>query len=225
MMRRLFGKQPYNFKTHTDLNIWMDANEDYAWLNCNEEHLWLFDKLLLSHRLGYNCGPVGVRVPTPGHYIVRPITNIRGMGIDTQRVYLEEDTEHLPSGHFWCEEFTGRHFSIDYYKGHQQLCVEGFRDDIHTYYKWARWERCDFHIQLPFIIKPLANYYPIINCEYIGYNLIEVHLRHNPDFVDGVDVMIPVWEGDSIEPPPGMIFVDSPDYKRLGFFIRQTTTL
>ena len=171
----------------------MSPEEDKAWLNCNNDDLWLFDKLILSRKLGYVCGPIGVSVPTSDWYIVRPISNIPGMGISATKVFLEDDTEHLPPGHFWCEIFTGRHFSIDYVKGHQKICAEGFRD-ADNFYQWSRWEKAKHHIPLPTLLQPFAYTYPNINCEFIGDKLIEVHLRHSTDFLDGGDVIYPVWE-------------------------------
>ena len=60
-----------------------------------------------------------------------------------------------------------------------------------------------------------------MNCEYIGGKLIEVHLRHNPDFVDGISEFIPVWEGQDTNPPKGYQYRDYPDvHGRIGAFIK-----
>ena len=34
-------------------------DDDDVWELAHEEDLWIFDKLILSKRLGYQCGPVG----------------------------------------------------------------------------------------------------------------------------------------------------------------------
>ena len=53
--------------------------DDQAWLSCDVADLWIFDKLILSRKLDYICGPVDVDVPSPGNYIVRPCVNLAGM--------------------------------------------------------------------------------------------------------------------------------------------------
>ncbi len=190
--------------------------DDKAWLQTKPEDLWVFDKLILSVKMGYICGPVGVPVPCLGEYIVRPITNIPGMSKDAQFVDILDCTEHLPAGHFWCEVFKGRHLSVDYHNKQQILCVEGFKEEGSTY-KFNKWEKVDDQIELPHIIKHLD--YPYINCEFIDGNLIEVHLRLNPDFRHGEERKIVVWKGDDITPPPGMAFVPDRDADRIGFFV------
>lgn len=192
--------------------------DDAIWPSVDPEDLWIYDKLILSRKLGYNCGPSGVKVPHAGLYIVRPITNLEGMGVGAEIKWINEDTYHLvPAGYFWCEVFEGRHLSVDYVFGDQVLCVEGIRDKHDPLYKWQEWKKVDDHIPLPEVLASLP--YKNINCEFVGGNLIEAHLRPNPDFQEDHDVVYPVWEGQSIEPPTGFRYKESPDYKRQGFFI------
>ena len=73
-----------------------DTEEDKVWKTIDPEHIWVMDKLILSKKLGYNCGPVGIDVPTPGYYIVRPCVNALGLGLGAQKVWLEKETMHLP---------------------------------------------------------------------------------------------------------------------------------
>ena len=53
--------------------------DDDAWISCHKDDLWIFDKCILSTKLGYNCGPADMDVPEPGIYIVRPCVNLAGM--------------------------------------------------------------------------------------------------------------------------------------------------
>ena len=55
------------------------------------DHIWILDKLILSRKLKYNCGPVGLDVPR-GWYIVRPCVNMLGLGLGAQKVWLEKET-------------------------------------------------------------------------------------------------------------------------------------
>ena len=192
--------------------------EQQSWEQCVNSDLWVFDKLILSRKLQYTCGPIGVNVPNPGNYIVRPTTNFLGMGIGANFVYIEDSTDHLPPGYFWCEIFEGRHLSVDYYQKKQILCVEGTRRTPDILVEWDKWERTNDTIQFPPVLNRLNKMYSFINCEFIGGNLIEVHLRKNFDFTDGCDIIYPVWTGESVVPPEGMIFESNKDHTRLGFF-------
>ena len=110
--------------------------EEDAWHNCHPDDAWVFDKLVLSRKLGYICGPADVAVPESNYYVVRPCVNLAGMSIGAEIQYLEIDTWIEQPGYFWCEMFKGRHLSADYEIDsvsrsiQQGLTVEGFRDLI-----------------------------------------------------------------------------------------------
>lgn len=192
-----------------------------AWKKCRNEDLWVFDKLILSKKLGYRCGPAGVEVPVPGYYVVRPITNTFGMGVGAEVKYLKHETDHLGPGKFWCKQFHGPHYSVDYHgDGKQKFCVQGFRDKKDPLYKWREWKLIDKKIPCPPIVDTLVGKYDTINCEFIGDKLIEIHLRGNPDFANGEKRLIVVWKGENKQPPKGMKFIPSDDYKREGFFVQ-----
>lgn len=197
-----------------------DTAEDRVWKTVDPDDIWVMDKLILSRKLGYNCGPVGLDVPSPGYYIVRPCVNMLGLGLGTQKVWLEKDTTHLPLGYFWCEMFYGRHLSVDYHRGLQRLCVEGFKDSD-TFTHWNKWIRTKDFMPRPEIIKPFMEKYEWVNCEFIGDKLIEVHFRHNEDFADNINEFIPVWEGQGTTPPTGYTYIEYPDvHGRIGAWIR-----
>jgi len=195
--------------------------EDEVWRDLSPEHMWIYDKLILSKKLGYTCGPIGIDVPTPGWYIVRPIINLMGLGYGAEKVWIEDETDHLPIGYFWCEWFEGRHLSVDYYKGRPILCVEGFKDPEELMY-WDAWSvvlDIKNYQDIPDILKNIP--YDYINCEFIGGKLIECQLRRNLDFQWNNTDFVPVWEGENIEPPEGWRYVDYPDlHGRIGAYIR-----
>jgi hypothetical protein len=197
-----------------------DSAEDLVWKTADPNDLWVMDKLILSRKLGYNCGPVGLDVPTPGYYIVRPCVNMLGLGLGAQKVWLDCETMHLPLGYFWCEWFEGRHLSVDYHRGLQTLCVEGIKPE-NTFSKWSEWRRTKDYVNRPSLIMPFLQRYEWVNCEFIGGKLIEVHFRHNEDFEGGIDHFIPVWEGESTVPPEGYTYKKYPDvHGRIGAFIK-----
>jgi hypothetical protein len=143
-----------------------------------------------------------------------------GLGLGAQRVWLEQETMHLPLGHFWCEWFEGRHLSIDYHWGTQVLAVEGHKSKD-TFTRWSNWQRVDDVVLLPDVLKLLANKHQWINCEFIGGKLIEVHFRYNEDFVGNINHFIPVWEDEIIDPPKGYRYREYPDvHGRKGAYIR-----
>ena len=200
----------------------LNSQEDTAWTNTDIEDLWIYDKLILSKKMGYVCGPTGVDVPEDGFYIVRPVTNIVGLGIGAYEQYLTVEgwTDHLQPGTFWSEIFEGDHLSIDYEWGEPILNIQGFRYP-ESFVRWKKWIKVEQTVELPDILKPIAKKYQFMNCEYIGGKLIEVHLRKNPDFdFDNVE-FIPVWEGQDTTPPEGYRSVECPEYnQRIGAFVR-----
>ena len=201
----------------------LEASTDYgAWQKSPDEDLWVFDKLILSRKCGYLCGPRGFRVPKPGNYIVRPISNIEGMGIGAEITYLEFETMSIPNGFFWSEIFSGDHISVDYVDGEPSLSVIGYTDPQKPLQRFIYWKKIENSIPLPSILHPAATRHRVINCEFIGGKLIEAHLRPNPDFSYGNTAMIPVWPGHSTEPPRGFRFIedhDEWDSQRVGIFV------
>jgi hypothetical protein len=198
--------------------------EATSWRNSNTNDLWVFDKLIVARKLGYTCGPAGVDVPQPTLYITRPCVNIPGMSRGARFRFLRKKTHHLPTGHFWCEIFSGRHLSVDYKNGKQILAVEGFRDSG-PLWQFCKWERVSDELPLPEIFKELVDRYEYINIEYIGGKVIEIHFRQNPDFKYGNTVAYPVWPKYNIHDFYPNVdftklqFVEDREYKRIGFYI------
>ncbi len=193
--------------------------EDLVWLTIDPDELWAMDKLILSRKLGYVCGPTGQDVPKPDWYIVRPCVNMLGLGLGAKRVWIEEETVDLPLGYFWCEWFSGKHLSIDYHYGVQKLCVEGRKAD-NTFTQWDSWIATDDQIALPMPLRTFAHH-EWLNVEYIGGKAIEIHLRNNVDFEDNIKEFIPVWENQDTTPPEGYTYREYPDmHGRIGAFVK-----
>lgn len=188
------------------------------WHSVAPEHRWLLDKLLLSDALGYTCGPVGCDVPQPGRYIVRPITNLCGMGAGSRFEWIDCSTDHLSPGHFWCEIFKGRHISIDYTLGEPVMACEGFSSKSSTYL-WDKWEKCDTgDLRPPEWILEVLSKYPYTNIEYINGKMIEIQFRHNSDFRWGNTVAYPKERAPEVV-PEGYRWVECRDGWRGGFLI------
>jgi len=201
-------------------------NDDDAWLKYKHHHKW-FNKLWLSEKLGYVCGPSGVKVPKEGWYIHRPIYNLSGMGIGTERKWLMPHDVDVRPGYFWCEKFEGEHLSIDLewsYAGppfwNVVSCYEGIKRDCQRFDMWVKRE---IEFQLPHFFCELSDV-GIINVETIGGNIIEVHLRTSPD--PKYDEIIPVFLGEE-KNISGYKWIESYedadkllDPPRLGFLVR-----
>jgi hypothetical protein len=172
--------------------------DEEAWAMVAPIDSWVFNKLYVARMAGVLCGPRGITVPNPDHYVVRPITNISGCGLGARKVWFDDDTSAIHPGEFWAAVLEGEHLSIDYKNGQPVLSVRGIRADPNDLVHWQKWEKCKKYIMPPDYIRPLLRRYPIVNCEYIDGTLIEVHLRGNPDFIYGNEEMIPVWEGQQI---------------------------
>tara|TARA_R110000772_G_scaffold148811_2_gene259399 strand:- start:14459 stop:15070 length:612 start_codon:yes stop_codon:yes gene_type:complete len=201
--------------------MFVDDTEMFHKLNVDD--LWVYDKLILSKKLGYVCGPHGTEVPRYGKYIVRPCVNFMGMGRGAYFKRFWKETENkMPDGTFWCEIFKGRHLSIDYTNQKQVLCVEGIKgknDD--SLWRWLKWIKTNDEIEFPHILKKLCGKYKYINCEYINGKLIEVHFRKNVDWelMPKAKEIVPIFKGDIIIPPSDEYeFIKSKDFKRLGFY-------
>lgn len=189
------------------------------WDLIHEDDLWVYNKLFLSKKLGYLCGPTGVIVPKKGPYVVRPSFNLLGMGRYARIETLISTTDHLHPSEFWCEIFKGDHLSVDFYKKKSKLVVKGERDESDPLYKWKKWTKIDKEILFPSILENLKGSYDWINCEFIGNRLIEVHFRQNHDFSYENSVAIPIWEDQKIDEPDHYRYVRDDDYLRKGFLI------
>ena len=190
------------------------------WSRINDKDLWIYNKLDLSRRLGYLCGPSGVDVPKSNYYIVRPSINFSGMGRFSRIEWLENSTDHLHPGEFWCEIFEGHHISVDFYDKKPKLVVRGYKNPKNPSYKWNCWIKIDHFIEFPSILNDLIGNYTVINCEFIGNKLIEVQIRQNLDFCWGNIIAIPVWQEQNIKIPLGFRSVENEDYYRKGFLIK-----
>lgn len=182
-----------------------------VWKTIDTKDIWVYDKLILSKRLGYHCGPAGVSPEHSGNYIVRPISNYRGMGRGSRIVHLNAGEDVIPDGYFWCEVFTGRHITFDYRYGVQYLAAEGLKDSTRTD-RFASWKKTNDMFVLPTMLLSIAAKYEWMNIEVIGGNIIEVHLRRNPDFLNHeADEIVVVWKEN---------FYASEDGDRLGFLLK-----
>lgn len=181
-----------------------------VWNFIDGEDAWIYDKLILSKRLGYYCGPAGVAPELSGEYIVRPISNYRMMGRGSSIMHIDAGRDIIPDGYFWCEVFNGRHLTFDYCYGTQCLAAEGFKDNTRTD-RFTSWKKTNDVFELPDLLTGIATKYEWLNIEVIDNKIVEVHLRYNDDFIGhDADEIIPIWKEN---------FYESPCGDRLGFLL------
>ncbi len=159
-----------------------------------------YNKLWLSEKLGYHCGPSGLAPAQSGWFITRPIMNLSGMGVGAEKLWIDaDDATKVQPGYFWCEFFEGRHISINYDKYGSDYVVknsyEGFKTSDGQFIEWVK---TDKKIELPKWIKKelCCSNIKICNAEFIDNKLIELHLRDSPDPL--ADSLFPVWKDDKI---------------------------
>jgi len=184
-----------------------------VWKFIKPDDIWIYDKLILSKKLGYNCGPAGVAPKKAGDYIVRPCVNFRMMGHGASIKHLTpDDHDKVPDGYFWCETFKGRHLSFDFENGKQVLAVEGFRKQTRLD-RFFKWQKCDDVLKLPEFLVKITQKYRWLNVECIGKNIIEVHLRYNDDFSNhNARIIYPIWKEN---------FYESRCGDRVGFILEE----
>lgn len=205
-------------------NLNAKLTDQDVWGFIDDEDTWIFCKLIVARRAGHVCGSRGFAIPQSGMYCVRPVTNFEGLSKDARIEYREKGDwmMDIHPGEFWVEKFTGQHVSVDYLGGEQALTVAGYRNQSDPLYRFYYWVKEDYYLPLPEMLSDFVDKYPVINCEYIGGKLVEIHLRPNQDFIHGNTRMIPVWDEKQLEEiPPGFRYIpdNPPEEKRLGMFI------
>jgi hypothetical protein len=160
--------------------------EDWDAWQLYPHHRWIYNKLDLSLKLGYLCGPAPMPVPVSGEYCVRPIMNLGGMSASATIQYLEADCIlELPPAHFWCERFLGDQYSVNFeWQNGELVAVHTSigKNSPHSLYRHERWTKVpNKSFPLPDWITILADVEKI-NMEFIGDKIIEIHLRWGEDF-------------------------------------------
>ena len=208
--------------------------EDYEAWEAYPHHRWLFNKLEVSQKFGYECGPACVPIKNSGSYIIRPIYNLYGMGIGAHKKFLDVNIhaqemihhKHIPPGYFWCEWFDGNHYSIDYKwvdegKGgihsHWEpfCCVRGKHDNLDNLTKFKEWEVVDPSIIaydiLPYWIHGIETE-KYLNIETKGDKIIEIHLRSGNDVMWDYGLgtkFFPAWKGVEYKEYEGLKFLEN----------------
>lgn len=178
--------------------------EDYQLWNKYSHHRLWFNKLYVAEQLGYYCGPCGTAPSISDKYIVRPIYNLAGMGLGASVKHISaKDRSATPPGYFWCQYFSGNHYSVSYSWSKDRWTPIhawiGYNSEDNLT-KFTRWIRTQENIpRVPSCFNVLRDV-ETINIEFKDSKAIEVHLRAsgNPDgsIESKYNEYIPVWQSD-----------------------------
>ncbi len=171
-----------------DVNIPTEDSDGWTW-NPNER--WVYDKVAVALSQGLDAGPHGT---TPPRFPVfsKPITNLKGMGIDSRvlRTARDYDRHHRP-GHMWMTLLEGRHVSSDIAVVAGAPCwwrhVTGVPGPRGTFDFWTVHAAANAAIEArcgAWIRRYLGGYTGMVNLETIGGAIIEVHLRFSDQWPD-----------------------------------------
>ena len=87
-------------------------------------------------------------------------------------------------------------------------------------WRFSKWKKIYDVFPISSIFYSLTKKYEYLNIEYIDGKVIEIHLRHNPDFVHGNSVAYPVWNDGYVDfDTTGLKYIAAPDFYRKGFWI------
>lgn len=205
--------------------------DEQIWLEADIDDLWVYDKLLIAKKQGLLCGPSGMNIPKTGHYVVRPIMNINGMGVGASIVKLAKgDCTTVPDGYFFVEKINKPQYSITYVNCEPVSSYQAHRDPTSPLYKFDKWTKSDVVKPYPKeLLGDLNHKYSHINVEWMGPYVIEVHLRGSPD--PECQEFVPVWESDlpiDFNGYYGYKYINAPesaggklDNPRVGFFVKE----
>jgi hypothetical protein len=160
----------------------------YEWY---PQHRWVYDKPLLCASQGLACAPHGVE-PPEFPVFSKPMTNLRGMGVDSRVLRSREDyRRHLTAGHFWMTLLEGEHVSTDVAvvrgKAHwrRHSCGKPAGEGMFDYWTIEADTRPQLEGYLEgWLARNLGSYTGMANFETIGGRIIDAHLRFADQWPD-----------------------------------------
>jgi hypothetical protein len=160
------------------------STEDQDSFDLYPDYRWVYNKIKICETQQIRCAPHDVP-PVDYPVFSKPITNLRGMGIDSHKLNNGNDYHnYCKSGHFWMEYLTGDHISSDVaiIEGEivWQAHVKGMAAPEGTFDYWQILSEPIPQLEATYaewLSQYLKNYTGMINIESIGGKIIEIHLR------------------------------------------------
>jgi hypothetical protein len=171
-----------------DVNVPTEDSDAWLWY---PDHRWVYDKIAIARSQGLDAAPHGV-LPTRFPVFSKPITNLKGMGIDSRALRSQAEYEAcMVPGHMWMTLLEGRHVSSDVavLSGEPRWWrhVTGRPAGEGTFDYWTIQAAHEPDIEAycgSWIRRNLAGYTGVMNLETIGGRMIEVHLRMSDQWPD-----------------------------------------
>lgn len=207
--------------------------DDCAAWTAHPRFRWVYDRLLVAETTGVPSGPLGVD-PASGSLpvVVKPITNLYGMGRGARLVRPGDPVEYQP-GFMWQQALAGRHVSVDMrLDPHTQAAIwqatsVGTPDPV-RFGRFALWELIPGRLPETdtaeaWALAHLKHYAGVLNVELIGGQVIEVHLRLTQDWLEAG-----VYGPDDTVPPPAAVLIpewsdddEDGDHGRIGYTVHR----
>lgn len=171
-----------------DVSVPTEDSDAWTWY---PRYRWVYDKLRVALSQGLAAAPHGV-MPPAFPVFSKPITNLRGMGIDSRAIESEQEYRAVVTpGHFWTELLRGEHVSSDVAVQQGRPVwwrhVTGIPLTGGTFDYWEVHAKAYPEIEAhcgAWIETQLAGYTGLLNLETIGGRIIEAHLRFADQWPD-----------------------------------------
>jgi hypothetical protein len=160
----------------------------YLW---NPSHNWIYDKLRIALSQGLEAAPHGVP-PASFPVFSKPITNLKGMGVDSYILLTQKDYEnHYRPGHMWMPLLTGEHVSTDcavvdgqarWWRHTTGVPLGEGTFDYWVVHAAARPKLEDYLGR--WLLTKMRGYTGLMNFETIGGRIIEAHMRFADQWPD-----------------------------------------
>lgn len=161
-------------------NLIIPHNDTEAF-NHFKKYNFVYNKQFIANSQHLNNGNSN-NLPKLFPVIVRPITNLYGMGLGAYYAYNINQIKEMKNTDFWCQILEGNHISVDVLlsqgKINGVIAFYGKPDKLFTFDHWTYIPKYKLpnHID-KWIMKYLQNHTGVINLEIIGGYIIECHLR------------------------------------------------
>lgn len=175
-MKLYILKYNYIYKVcNCNKNIIIPSN-DFQAIKLYDNLKYLYNKIFIAESQKIKCG---IEIPINYPVIVRPITNLYGMGKDAYFLY---NINTIPKDFFWCEIFKGNHISVDIFYNDNGIlgCIafQGFPGKLFTFDYWEYLPNYKLSNKIiNWINNNLNSFKGVFNIELINDNIIECHLR------------------------------------------------
>jgi len=162
------------------IDLPLDIEERAAFPLLAADERWILNKLEVTQRLGYRCGPCGTPVTVEGDYIVRPIMNSAGMGHGgfLKHNFSAPTNEQPPfaPGYFWTEYFDDTVNKHGWTAYTDDLPVDEWSGQRVGRDMGGDWRNSGF--EGPAVPAFLLGVSKHLLIEWIGSDIIEVSPRH-----------------------------------------------